>query len=285
MALQYSSITVEPAPGYGVHNPGPSSTEGFAMTAGAKVFAPEKQLDYHLDVAAQSPAIVSVSVVTHRSDFFPKGSVVTIVQNRDDQAVNENVEEKITSRSARRAKENYYMVAITKPDETVKGQFPYRTVLGAAAEAFLGQGPNVPITLIDTKPLGVLAEAVSITEYTPTVIPVAVMGAIEAACDQNVQMWRNMFPGERVILRVSGVSRIILNATTPDGLYRLCAQVPGPDDLLRANDYGRKYRAALNNNPASRVSGFRHTSVLEQSVACRVITPPEQNGLVYVYLE
>ena len=72
MALQYSTISVEPAPGYGVHNPGPSSTDGFAMRPGAKVFAPEAQLDFHLDVAAQSPAITSVSVVTHRSDFFSK---------------------------------------------------------------------------------------------------------------------------------------------------------------------------------------------------------------------
>ena len=79
MALQYSTISVEPAPGYGVHNPGPSSTDGFAMRPGAKVFAPEAQLDFHLDVAV---SLLNYFCFGCDSSirFFSKGSVVTIVQ-------------------------------------------------------------------------------------------------------------------------------------------------------------------------------------------------------------
>ena len=292
MALQYSTISVEPAPGYGVHNPGPTSTDGFAMRPGAKVFAPEAQLDFHLDVAAQSPAITSVSVVTHRSDFFPKGSVVTIVQIRDyDKALTPNAQQKITSRGGRRTKECTYMVALTKPDETIKGKYPYKDVLGTAAVKFLDEPRstiNDAIVLNDSKPLGVLAEAVKITAYTPTVIAVAVMGAIEAACDQNVEKWHNMFPGERVMLRVSGVSRAFTGAApNAQGLLPLSNELPGEEIRLQErNEQAGIGFSQITNDANSSVMGYRPNPVFHQSVACRVITPPDRaTGLVYVYLE
>lgn len=284
MALQYSTISVEPAPGYGVHNPGPGSTEGFAMRPGAKVFAPQTQMDFHLDVAAQSPAIISVSAVTHRSDFFPKGSVVTIVQILDQDTISNFAQTQITSKGGRRATELSYMVAITKPNETVKGKRPYKDVLGTAARTFVDS--QNPVNLIDSKPLGVLAEAVSIDKYTPTVIPVAVMGAIEAACDQNVEKWHDMFPGERVMLRVSGVSRSF-DGINAQNVLTLSSYVPGEEaHLLVDNNNGRLGLAQLATVNGSMVEGFRMSNIFAQSVACRVITPPERtSGLVYVYLE
>lgn len=272
MALQYSTISVEPAPGYGVHNPGPASTGGFEAMPGAKVFAPEKQMDYHLDVAAQSPAIVSVSAVTHRTDFFPKGSVVTVVQISNSGTLTDYAQSKVMSSGSRISSEIAHMVAISKPDETCKGCKPYENVFDAAKKAFTEGGGAIAV---DMKPLGVLAEAVSIKEFTPTVIPVAVMGAIEATCDQNVEKWFDMFPGERVLLRVSGVSR---SCNDDKKLVT---------DLLGTHQDHKKNEAAndLFDNIVS-PRGFRHPGFYAQGVLARVITPPERStGLVYVYLE
>ena len=216
---------------------------------------------------------------------------MTIVQVQDyNDALTPNARQKITSRGGRRTKECTYMVALTKPDETVKGKYPYKDVLGTAAVAFLDAPRSTiddPIVLDDFKPLGVLAEAVKITAYTPTVIAVAVMGAIEAACDQNVEKWQNMFPGERVMLRVSGVSRAFTDRPNAQKLLPLGPNFPALTPHLQQSNRRLTHGfSQITNSNQSQVSGYRTNSVFSQSVPCRVITKPDSStGLVYVYLE
>ena len=162
-------------------------------------------------------------------------------------------------------------------------------MLGTAAVAFLDAPRSTiddPIVLDDFKPLGVLAEAVKITAYTPTVIAVAVMGAIEAACDQNVEKRQNMFPGERVMLRVSGVSRAFTDRPNAQKLLPL-PEFSGIDTSSSAKQSTASHGfSQITNSNQSQVSGYRTNSVFSQSVPCRVITKPDSStGLVYVYLE
>lgn len=273
MALQYSTITVEPAPGYGVHNPGPASTVGFEAMQGGKVFAPQSQVDYHLDVAAQSPAIVSVSAVTHRTDFFPKGSIVTVIQFADKPTLTEETSSQIKESGARNASEISHMVAILKPNEACKGCNPYEKCFEEAKASFFKQNENT----LDTKPLGVLAEAVRIEKFRPTVIPVAVMGAIEAVCNQEVQSWYDMYPGERVLVTLTGVVRSVKNEK-----LELSDNVLGnlPDQRTKASS-----DTLLGINPTDQ-EGWRHGGFYARGILARVLTPPERNtGLVYLYLE